>query len=167
MVETIGRPLLARLFASVMSLVTLAVILQGVLFGGFYRNLSPDSTWMDVHSFVGIITVAVVVLILAPLSYLARFPRNTYITVLTFALAVAWILTYELGREIEDERTLAMVHIPLAVAVFGLSGHLTGRSFMAIRRSRQVLAAAPQAPAAESEDQAGPEAESTTDSEAQ
>ena len=138
MVETIGRPLLARLFASVMSLVTLAVILQGVLFGGFYRNLSPDSTWMDVHSFVGIITVAVVVLVLAPLSYLARFPRNTYITVLTFALALAWILTYEMGRAIEDERSLAIAHIPLAVAIFGLSGHLTVGSFMAIRRSREA-----------------------------
>jgi len=166
MVETIGRPLLARLFASVMSLVTLVVILQGVLFGGFYRNLSPDSTWMDVHSLVGIITVAVVVLVLAPLSYLARFPRNTYITVLTFALAVAWILTYEMGRAIEDERSLAIAHIPLALAVFGLSGHLTGRSYLAIRRSRQAAAAASQVRSGESEDPAAQATEVSRNTEA-
>ena len=136
MSQHIGRPFLAKLYAVIVSLTTLAIILQAVLFGGFYQDLSPDSIWLNLHGIVGNVTALLVILILTPLSYLARFPANIRITILTFALALIWILIYEMGRASDQETSLVMIHIPLAVVAFGLSGHLTARSFLAIKRSK-------------------------------
>ena len=134
--QNIGRPILAKVYAGLVSLTTLSVVFQAVLFGGFYQDLSPDSIWIELHGFVGVISALIVVVLLTPLSYLARFPAKTRITMLTFGLALIWVLTAEMGRASDQERSLVMIHLPLALVAFGLAGHLTARSILAIKRQQ-------------------------------
>ena len=134
--QNIGRPILAKVYAGIVSLTTLCVVFQAVLFGGFYQDLSPDSIWIELHGIVGSVSALIVIILLTPLSYLARFPASSRITMLTFGLAVIWVLTYGMGRESDQERSLVMIHMPLAVVAFGLAGHLTARSILSIKRQQ-------------------------------
>jgi len=131
MKQAAGRRRVARLYAGLISLVTLVIIFQGFLFAGFYSEADRD--FLDAHGAVGFISMLVVALVLTPLGFLARFPKGLRIGWLTLLLALLWVVQGFSGEGIEDDRTLAMVHIPLALVVFGLSLYLTGKAHLALR----------------------------------
>jgi hypothetical protein len=126
-----GRRRVALAYAGLISLVTLIVILQGILFAVFYSE--ADRGFLDAHGAVGFISMLLVALILTPLGFLARFPKGLRIEWLTLLLAVLWIAQMFIGTGIQDERSLSIVHIPLALVVFGLSFYLTGKAHRALK----------------------------------
>ena len=129
MERTIGRPIIARIYAWAAALAALVIIVQGITFGGFY---SGRGNLLNVHGELGEISGIVVLVILTPLGFLARFPRRWRIGWLTLVLAVVWnIQAHVFGYGIEDERTLEMVHIPTAFLIFGLALYLAGKTLRA------------------------------------
>ena len=131
MEQAIGRPRVARAYAWLIALATLTVVVQGFLFAGFYSE--ADKGYIDIHASVAVIPLIVVVLIITPLAFLARFPRGLRTGWLTLILAVLWFAQHSIGFGIDDERWLAMIHIPLALLIFGLALYLTGKAHRALR----------------------------------
>ena len=131
MEQTIGRPRVARAYAWLITLATLTVILQGFLFAAFYSEGERD--FITIHSRVADISLLVVVLIITPLAFFARFPRGLRMGWLTLVLAVMWFAQHSTGFLIEDTRWLEMIHIPLALLIFGLPLYLTGKAHRALR----------------------------------
>ena len=115
MKQAIGRPLLARIYAGGVALAALVVIVQGIMFGGFY---SGKGDYLEVHELLGGISGIVILVILTPLGFLARWPSGWQIGWLTLVLAILWnIQAHVFGYGIEDERSLEMVHIPVAFLI--------------------------------------------------
>lgn len=108
--------------------VTAEVVLQGFLFSVFYAR--TDSGFLTAHGIAGELTSYLVVVVLAPLAFLARFPSGGRIAWWTVVLAALWsVQAHVLGYGIEQiGRWLATVHIPVAFAVLLLSLHLTNRA---------------------------------------
>ena len=79
------------------------------------------------------ISLIVVVLIVTPLAFLARFRKDRRIGWLTLTLAVLWFVQHSLGYGLEDARWLEMVHIPLGLLIFGLALYLTGQAYRALK----------------------------------
>lgn len=129
--QPIGRPRVARAYAALIALATLAVVVQGFLFAAFYNEGERD--FIDVHAAVADISLLVVVLIITPLAFLARFRRDRRIGWLTLTLAVLWFVQHSLGYGIVDARWLEMIHIPLAFLIFGLALYLTGVAYRALK----------------------------------
>ena len=131
MEQTIGRPKVARAYAWLIVLTPLAVIVQGILFAGFYSE--AEKGLLDAHGMFGQILGIAIVVILTPLAFLARFPRRLRSGWWTLGLGVLWIIQAEvLGYGIEDVGWLEMVHIPLAFIIFGLALYLTWRAHRAL-----------------------------------
>ena len=85
---------------------------------------------MNAHEQLGVASELFTLVILTPLGFLARFPRKWRVGWQTLALAVVWnIQAHVFGYGIEDERTLEMVHIPVAFLIFGFALYLTGKTF--------------------------------------
>ena len=130
MEKAIGRPVIAHIYAWGVALAALVVIVQGIMFGGFY---SGRGDLLEVHEWLGAISGYVVLVILTPLGFLARWPRGWQIGWLTLVLGVLWnIQAHVLGFGIEDERSLQMVHIPVAFLIFGLALYLAGKTLRAL-----------------------------------
>ena len=124
MEQTIRRPKVARAYAWLIVLVPLAVIVQGILFAGFYSEAEGDL--LDAHGVVGDILGIVILVILTPLAFLARFPRRLSMGWWSLGLAVVWnIQSHVFGRGIEDVGWFEMLHVPLALIIFGLGLYLT------------------------------------------
>ena len=123
----IGRPRVAIAYALLSGLMAAAVIAQGLLFAGFYSELKAD--YLNAHEQLGVASELFTLVILTPLGFLARFPRKWRVGWQTLALAVVWnIQAHVFGYGIEDERTLEMVHIPVAFLIFGFALYLTGKT---------------------------------------
>ena len=132
MEQTIGRPRVARAYAWLIALATLTVILQGFFFAAFYSE--GEKGFLDAHARGADISMIVVVLIVTPLAFLARFPRGLRIGWLTLVLAVMWVAQHTIGLSIEaDGRWFEMIHIPLALLIFGLALYLTGKAHKALK----------------------------------
>ena len=84
----VGRPRVARAYAWVMGLATFEVVVQGFLFSSFYAR--GESGFIEAHGYAGELTGYVVLIVLIPLGFLARFPRGLWIGWLTVLLAVLW-----------------------------------------------------------------------------
>ena len=134
MEQTIGRPKVARTYAWLMVLVPLAVIVQGILFAGFYSE--AEGRLMDAHGLFGEILGIVILVILTPLAFLARFPRRMRVGWRTLVLAVIWnIQAHVFGFGIEDVGWFEMVHVPLALIIFGVALYLTQQAHRALGRT--------------------------------
>jgi len=107
------------------------VVVQGFLFSAFYSEAEKD--FLDAHGIVADISLLVVVLIITPLAFVARFPRNLRMGWLTLDLAVLWFVQYILGYSIENDRWIEMIHIPLGLIIFGLALYLTAKAHGAVR----------------------------------
>ncbi len=133
--DVIGRPQAAAVYVWLTGLATFEVVVQGFLFSGFYSKANRD--WLDVHGIAGELTGYVVVLLLIPLGFLAKFPQRFRIGWLTVLLAVAWnVQAHVFGYGIEDTRWFEMVHIPLAFGVLLLALYLTVRAAFALRSAK-------------------------------
>ena len=128
MASTIGRPRVARAYAWIVAVSALVVVAQGLTFAGFYSR--AQISFLDAHGQMGTISGIIVLLVLTPLGFLSRFPSGWRMGWLTLALGILWnAQAHVFGYGIEDERTLVMVHIPVAFLVFGLALHLSGRTW--------------------------------------
>ena len=126
--RSIGRPRVARAYAWVVALSVLVVVAQGLTFAGFYSR--AQISFLNAHGDMGTYAGIMVLLVLTPLGFLGRFPKEWRIGWLTLVLAILWnVQAHVFGFGIRDERTLAMVHIPVAFLVFGLALHLSGRTW--------------------------------------
>ena len=131
MEQTIGRPKVARAYAWLIVLVPLAVIVQGILFAGFYSE--AEGGLLDAHGLVGDILGIAILVILTPLAFLARFPRRPSVGWWTLGLAVIWnIQAHVFGRGIEDVGRFEMLHVPLALIIFGVALYLTQQAHRAL-----------------------------------
>ena len=129
--QAIGRPRVASAYAVLIALAALQVIVMGFLFAGFYSE--GNRGFIDAHAAGADISLLVVVLIVTPLAFLARFRKDRRIGWLTLTLAVLWFVQHSLGYGLEDVRWLEMIHIPLAFVIFGLAFYLTGRAHRALK----------------------------------
>ena len=127
--QKIGMPRLAKAYAVLMPLSALSVIVQAILFGGWYSEV--DAGYLDAHQALGAASVAVVLVCLV-LAHLARFPREALVGHLTDVLAVLWVVQYMLGQYSEDQRWFSFLHIPLAFIIFGLAVVASGRAHRSI-----------------------------------
>ncbi len=133
MAQTIGRPRVASAYAWVVGLLVLVVVAQGLTFAGFYSELKIS--FLDAHGHMGTISGIIVLFVLTPLGFLGRFPKEWQLGWLTLILAILWnVQGHVFGFGIEDERTLEMVHIPVAFLIFGLALHLFGRTWRLLLR---------------------------------
>ncbi len=74
MEQPIRWPRVARAYAVLIALVPVTVVLQGFLFAGFYSE--GEKGFLNVHGAVADISLLVIVLIVTPLAFLARFRRD-------------------------------------------------------------------------------------------
>ena len=95
MEQAIGRPRVARAYVVLIALATLAVVVQGFLFAASYSEGKRD--FINVHAAVADISLLVVVLIITPLAFLARFRTGRRIGCLTLTLAVLWFVQHSFG----------------------------------------------------------------------
>ena len=124
---TIGRPRVARAYASLIGLAPLVVLIQGILCGGFYSRTELD--FLNVHGMLGEISGGVMLIILTPLAFFALFPRRPGLCWWTLGLAVLWnIQAHVFGSGISYVRWFEMIHIPLAFIIFGIALFLTWSS---------------------------------------
>ena len=72
--QPIGRLRVARTYVALIALTPLAVIAQGILFAAFYSE-GGKRGYLDAHAVVADISLIIVVLILTPVAFLARFRR--------------------------------------------------------------------------------------------
>ncbi len=72
--QTIGRPRVAQAYVWLTALVATIVFIQGGLFAGFYSE--GESGLIDAHQWVGEISGYIAVVVLIPLAFVARFPRE-------------------------------------------------------------------------------------------
>ena len=122
-----GRPKAAQIYVLGIGLAGLVVIVQGIMFGGFY---SGRGNLLNVHEELGSISGIGVLVIVTPLGFLAKFPKEWRIGWLTLVLGVLWnIQAHVFGYGIKDERTLEMVHIPVAFLIFAMALYLAGKTY--------------------------------------
>jgi hypothetical protein len=120
-----GRGALARsgpVFAALVGLTALAILLQAVFAGEFVDRASIGSGWLHAHEVNGDVAEGLaVVTALFALVKLRAVARSLVIG--SAVLAVAVIAQAEIGRAITDNGhdALLVIHIPLALAVFGLT----------------------------------------------
>ena len=133
----IGRPRAGMVYAWLMGLATLEVIVQGFLFSGFYSQ--GESVFLDIHGIAGEMTGYIVLVVLIPLGFLAKFPRRLQIGWFTVLLAFLWNLQgHVFGYGIEDVRWFEMVHILLAFGALLLALYLTVQARNAIMGDRRA-----------------------------
>ena len=75
MEQPIGRLRVARAYVVLIALTPLTVIIQGILFAAFYSE-GGKKGFIDAHAVAADISLLVVVLIITPLAFLARFRRS-------------------------------------------------------------------------------------------
>ena len=113
------RPTAAKLYRLLIILTPLIVLLQGFLFGGFYSG--GGATMLDIHLWLGRVSFAVVLLFILPAALRAGFDPATRIVPATAALAALWTVQQSLGEGTVDYRWFSALHVPLGIAMFGLS----------------------------------------------
>ena len=132
MEESIGRRRVARAYTWLMAVVTVSVVVLGFLFSAFYSQ--GDTAYRDAHGIFGSLVGLVLLVVLVPLAFTAKFPKRMRIGWWTVGLAVLWnVQAHAIGYGIGDARWLEMVHIPLAFLILGLGAYLAGRAYVALR----------------------------------
>ena len=119
------------------AVVTAEVVLQGFLFSGFYGR--GDEGFITAHGIAGELTSYILVAVVVPLAFIARFPSGRRIAWWTVLLAAMWFVQAHLrGYGIERiGRWLAMVHIPMAFALLFLALYLIGRARAEVKAMRR------------------------------
>ena len=120
------RPTAAKLYRLLIILTPLVVLLQGFLFGGFY---SGGAAFLDIHLWLGRISFAVLLLVILPAALRAGFDPASRIVPATAALAALWTVQQSLGEGTVDYRWFSALHVPLGIAMFGLSLLLAGAAW--------------------------------------
>ena len=115
-----------------MAVVTVSVVVQGFLFSAFYSG--EGAAYRDAHGVYGSLIGLILLVILIPLAFLAKFPGRMRFGWWTVGLAVVWnIQAHLIGFSIGEARWLEMIHIPLAFGLLGLGAYLAGKAYVALR----------------------------------
>lgn len=119
------------LFAGLVGLIGLAVLLQGLWAGIFLEHdgeRDAAGKWIDVHATGGEVAIALALAATVVAFVAMRSRRDLWIGSLLLVVILA-IEAY-LGGLIRDDSkdALTAVHIPLAMALMGLSAWLTARA---------------------------------------
>ena len=106
---------------------------------GEARVLVVDSDPLVREAVAGELTSYILVAVVVPLAFIARFPSGRRIAWWTVLLAAMWFVqAHLLGYGIERiGRWLAMVHIPMAFALLFLALYLTGRARAEVKAMRR------------------------------
>ena len=131
--DAIGRPKVALSYTWLIGLATLMVVVQGFLFSVFYSEGKEGV--LTAHGEAGEVTGAVLLVILTPLGFLARFPRRMRVGWYTLLLAVVWnVQAHVLDYGIEDVSWFEMIHIPLAFFILASGLYLTVTTCKVLRK---------------------------------
>jgi hypothetical protein len=119
------------LFASLVGLVGLAVLLQGLWAGIFLEHdgeRDAAGKWIDVHAADGEVAIALALAATVVAFVAMRSRRDLWIG--SLLLVVTLVIEAYLGGLIRDDSkdALTAVHIPLAMALMGLVAWLTVRA---------------------------------------
>jgi hypothetical protein len=123
------------LYASMIGLTSLVVLLQGLWAGLFVREgkdfdaTSSQANWVDVHDWGA--RIAIVLAFASLIVAIWRLRLRKDLLVGTGALFVLLVLEAYIGGKIGDHASWPSFHIPLAMALMGLSVWLPTR---AVRR---------------------------------
>ena len=105
-------------------------------------QIDDERTFLDIHGYAGELTGYLVVVVLIPLGFIARFPRQLRMGWWTVGLAILWnVQVHVFGFGIEEfGRWFEMLHIPTAFAVLLLALYLTVRARTAIKGEQRDAA---------------------------
>jgi hypothetical protein len=124
------------IFAALTGLTALAILLQAVFAGA---EIAPNSSsgWLSAHNANADVTVALAV-ITAIYAVVALRHSARALVIGAVALAVLVIVQTAIGHAITDDNDngLLAIHVPLAMAVFGLTIWLSVRARMARKAAR-------------------------------
>lgn len=125
----------SRAYTVLIGLGTLAILLQGLWAGLFLEHGNPDAAgnWVEVHARGGEVALIFVAAATVTAFISVRSRRDLWIG--GSVLSALLVLEAYIGGLIRDESqdSLTAVHVPLAMAIIGLSVWLFARS----RRRRQ------------------------------
>jgi heme A synthase len=109
-----------RLYQVLAGLAALGILLQGVWAGLFIRPGEPnDGTWVFVHARCAEVTIAAAVAAAAVAVWRLRARRDLLLG--SGALVVLLVVEAYVGGEVFRRPGLAVLHIPLALALMGLA----------------------------------------------
>lgn len=108
-------------FAALVGLIALAILLQAV-FAGEFVNHANTSGWLDAHDVGGDVTAGLAVFT-AGFAFAALRSAARSLVIGAAVLALAVIAQVEIGHAItgNGDNGLLVLHIPLALATFGLT----------------------------------------------
>jgi heme A synthase len=107
------------LFSAIIGLASLGVLLQGVWAGLFFGDSGNHDLWVRVHQIGGMVTGALA--LVAAIVALAQLRHRRGVVVGAIVFFVLVVAEIGLGEALGDQRGLAAVHIPLAMALMGLA----------------------------------------------
>lgn len=118
-------------YTVLIALAAVAVVLQGVWAGIFLEHdgkRDAAGSWIDVHARGG--EVALALAVIATIVAFVRLRHRRELWLGTGALVALLVLESYLGGLIRDDGkdTLTAVHVPLGMAIMGLSAWLLARS---------------------------------------
>ena len=120
------------LYASMIGLTSLVVLLQGLWAGLFIREgkafdaSSAQSSWVEVHDWGA--RVAIVLAFVSLVLVVRRLRDRTELVAGTAALFVFLLVEAFIGGKIGEHPSWPSVHVPLAMALMGLSVWLPARA---------------------------------------
>ena len=121
-------------FAALVGLTTLAILLQAV-FAGEFVDRATTGGWLSAHNANAVVVVALAVITAI---YAAAVMRSSArpLVIGSVVLAVLLIVQTVIGHAITDDNDngLLVIHIPLAMLVFGLAIWLSAKA-RSLRRS--------------------------------
>jgi hypothetical protein len=134
-----GGPLArtAPVFAALTGLTTLAILLQAV-FAGEFVDRARTGGWVSAHNANAdvVIALAVITAIYAFVALRGHAPR---LVIEAVVLAVLVIAQTAIGHAITDDNDngLLVIHIPLAMLVFGLTIYMSAQARSARKAAAQ------------------------------
>jgi len=125
------------IFAALIGLTTLAILLQAV-FAGEFVDRSHTGGWLSAHNANAVVVIALAVITAI---YAVVALRNTAraLVIGSIVLAVLVIVQTVIGHAITDDNDngLLVIHIPLAMLVFGLAIWLSAKA-RSLRKAARI-----------------------------
>jgi len=111
------------LFASLVGVTALGVLTLAVLAGGFVNQKGRHS-WITAHSVVADVVV-LIALLTAGVAVTQLRRSHPALTTGAVALLLLLIVQTAIGQAIKHARDLTLIHVPLAMAIFGATVYLS------------------------------------------
>jgi hypothetical protein len=114
-----------KAISAVVGVLALAVLFQAITAGVMVRNFKR-SKWVNAHMGVGDLIVLLAVVAVAIAFTMWRGKAGFRVVAgETIALLVLVIIEFGIGQSIEKHTGLLVIHIPVALLIFGVTTHLS------------------------------------------